>query len=55
MPDGASGFRVPGQTRELLRLRAGAGADLVLAARNNDRPLVYRPVPRRNATAVARR
>ncbi len=41
VPRMASGFFVPGQTRELLRVRSRAG-DLVVAARNNDRPLVFR-------------
>jgi len=38
----ASGFRVPGQSREVLRLRSRDGVFL-LVARNNDRPLVFRP------------
>ena len=37
----ASGFFVPGQTRALLRLRTKDGIRIV-AARNNDRPLVFR-------------
>ncbi len=38
----ASGFFVPGQTRMLLRLRATDG-ERIVAVRNNDRPLVFRP------------
>ena len=38
----ASGFVVPGQSRDILSLRSSAGA-LVFVARNNDRPLVFRP------------
>jgi enediyne biosynthesis protein E4 len=41
VPRLASGFFVPGQTRELLRLRARTGA-LIVAARNNERPLIFR-------------
>jgi enediyne biosynthesis protein E4 len=41
----ASGFFVPGQTRELLRLRSRTG-ELTVAARNNDRPLVFRTTGR---------
>jgi hypothetical protein len=43
----ASGFRVPGQTRDIVRLRTrgGSGA-LYLVARNGDRPLVFRPANR---------
>jgi hypothetical protein len=37
-----SGFRVPGQTRDIQRVRTASG-DLILVARNNDRPLVFRP------------
>ncbi len=38
----ASGFFVRGQSREVLRLRARDGV-LLVVARNNDRPLVFRP------------
>ena len=37
----ASGFFVPGQSREVLRLRSRDG-DLLFVARNNDKPLVFR-------------
>ena len=40
-----SGFFVPGQTRDIGRVRTRAG-DLYVAARNNDRPLLFRPQPR---------
>jgi hypothetical protein len=36
-----SGFYVPGQARDIKRLR-GASGDLYVVARNNDRPLVFR-------------
>ena len=38
----ASGFVVPGQSRAILRVRSRAGIVFVVA-RNNDRPLVFRP------------
>ena len=38
-----SGFIVPGQTRDIQRLRTRRG-DLYIVARNNDRPLFFRPV-----------
>ena len=38
-----SGFRVPGQTRDIQRVRTADG-ELVVVARNNDTPLVFRPV-----------
>jgi enediyne biosynthesis protein E4 len=41
MPRTVSGFVVPGQTREVLQVRTRDGA-LVFAARNNERPLVFR-------------
>ncbi len=39
-----SGLLVPGQTRDIQRVRTGAGPghDLFVFARNNDRPLVFR-------------
>ena len=37
-----SGFRVPGQSRDVQRLRTASGV-LYLVARNNDRPLIFRP------------
>jgi hypothetical protein len=36
-----SGFRVPGQSRDIQRVRT-AGGDVIVVARNNDRPLVFR-------------
>ena len=36
-----SGFMVPGQTRDIKRIRASSG-ELYVVARNNDRPLVFR-------------
>ena len=41
MPRTVSGFFVPGQSREVLQVKSRDGA-LVFAARNNDRPLVFR-------------
>ncbi len=41
VPRMASGFFVPGQSREILRLHAKDG-ELTLVARNNDRPLVFK-------------
>ena len=41
----ASGFFVPGQTRDIRRVRTRDGAAYVVA-RNNDRPLLFRPAPR---------
>ena len=35
-----SGFRVPGQSRDIQRVRTGRG-DLLVVARNNARPLVF--------------
>jgi hypothetical protein len=37
----ASGFRVPGQARDIARVRTHRG-DLIVVARNNDRPLLFR-------------
>lgn len=45
LPRTASGFFVPGQTREILRVRSRNG-DLTVIARNNDRPLVFRSTRR---------
>ena len=36
-----SGFMVPGQTRDIQRVRTANG-ELIVVARNNDRPLVFR-------------
>jgi enediyne biosynthesis protein E4 len=41
LPHLTSGFVVPGQSREILRVRSRTG-DLFVVARNNDRPLVFR-------------
>jgi len=38
-----SGFVVPGQARDIARLRTRRG-DLYIVARNNDRPLFFRPL-----------
>ena len=61
LPATASGFVVPGQTRDLARVRTGAGA-LLLVARNDDRLLAFRagarPTPARpapRATLAVRR
>jgi hypothetical protein len=48
-----SGFVVPGQARDVQRVRTAQG-DAFIVARNNDRPLLFRPTPRR-ARAVAAR
>ncbi len=42
-----SGFFVPGQARDVGRIRSRQG-DLYIVTRNNDRPLIFRstPVPR---------
>jgi hypothetical protein len=45
-----SGFFVPGQSRDIQRVRTASG-ELIIVARNNDRPLIFRPVrPARLAT-----
>ncbi|HMH25334.1 MAG TPA: hypothetical protein VK542_01980, partial [Gemmatimonadaceae bacterium] len=36
-----SGFLVPGQARDIQRVRTRSG-DIYIVSRNNDRPLVYR-------------
>ena len=51
LPRAVGGFAAPGQTRDLAVVRS-AGAPLLVAARNNDRPLVYRLRPA--GAAVAR-
>jgi hypothetical protein len=45
VPPRASGFRVPGQARDLQRLRTRDG-DLYVVTRNNDKPLLFRPAHR---------
>ena len=44
IPATKSGFFVPGQTRDIQRVRTRNGA-LYIVARNNDRPLVFRGAP----------
>ena len=51
-----SGFFVPGQSRDIARVRTPRG-DLFVVARNNDRPLIFRleqRKPRTVATATSR-
>ena len=51
-----SGFHVPGETRDIRRVRTRDGAAYVVA-RNNDRPLLFRPShrgERRTSVAAAR-
>jgi enediyne biosynthesis protein E4 len=40
-----SGFVVPGQARDIQRVRTAHG-DLFVVARNNDRPMVFRAAPK---------
>ena len=54
-----SGLRLPGQTRDIQRIRTVRG-ELYVAARNNDRPLLFQRLPASGArvadrTAAARR
>ncbi|HMJ58210.1 MAG TPA: VCBS repeat-containing protein, partial [Gemmatimonadales bacterium] len=42
LQEAQSGFVVPGETRDIQRLRTRRG-DLYIVARNNDRPLFFRP------------
>ena len=46
-----SGFAVPGQTRDIRRVRTRAG-ELYVVARNNDRALLFRPTGRAGAATV---
>jgi hypothetical protein len=48
-----SGFFVPGQARDIQRIRTPHG-DLIVVARNNDRPLVFRAAPRAPSPLTAR-
>ena len=48
VPARVSGFFVPGQARDIQRLRTKTG-DLYIVARNNDRPLFFRANPVRSA------
>jgi len=41
MPAAATGFRVPGQTRDIQRVRTANG-DIIVVTRNNDAPLVFK-------------
>ena len=50
LPATKSGFRVPGQTRDIQRVRTRNGT-LIIAARNNDRPLVFREARRDGGVA----
>ena len=52
VPMVTSGFVVPGQSRDIQRVRT-RGGDLIVVARNNDRPLVFRE--NRAGPDVARR
>ena len=52
LPARASGFRVPGQTRDIRRLRTARG-EMILVARNDDRPLLFRAAPGGSARQVA--
>jgi hypothetical protein len=46
-----SGFLVPGQARDIARLRTAAG-DAYIVSRNNDGPLLFRATRSRNTVAV---
>jgi hypothetical protein len=48
-----SGFFVPGQSRDIQRLRTGTG-DLYIVSRNNDRPLLFRATGKGRQLASAR-
>jgi len=50
----AVGFVVPGQSRDIQRVRTRSG-ELIVVARNNDRPLVFRPVSRSVAAGTGSR
>ncbi len=49
-----SGFVVPGQSRDVQRLRT-RGGDRFVVARNNDTPLVFRLAPRQVAAGASSR
>jgi hypothetical protein len=49
-----SGFRVPGQARDIQRLRTARG-DLYVVSRNDDRPLAFRAAPRATIASSTRR
>jgi hypothetical protein len=48
-----SGFLVPGQARDIQRVRTRRG-ELYVVTRNNDRPLVFRSTEGRRSLAAAR-
>jgi hypothetical protein len=48
-----SGFRVPGQARDIQRLRTASG-EMYIVSRNNDRPLLFRAAARGRQLASAR-
>ncbi len=50
VPAAESGFRVPGQARDIQRLRTRRG-DVYVVTRNNDRLLVFRAAPVRRSVA----
>ena len=52
VPVEQSGFFVPGQSRDIARVRTARG-DLIVVARNNDRPLVFRANRSRETVASA--
>jgi hypothetical protein len=52
VPARESGFRVQGQVRDIQRLRTRDGVRYVVL-RNNDRPLVFRPLPSASRSARA--
>lgn len=45
-PGAQSGFVVPGQSRDIQRVRTAGRGDLYVVARNNDRPLAFRRATR---------
>ncbi|PYP10609.1 MAG: hypothetical protein DMD56_08565, partial [Gemmatimonadetes bacterium] len=51
LPAAQSGFAVPGQARDIQRVRT-RGGDLYLVARNNDRPLIFRSTGAKRALAT---
>src|SRR6184192_856216 len=51
LPAAQSGFAVPGQARDIQRVRT-RGGDLYLVTRNNDRPLIFRSTGAKRALAT---
>ena len=51
LPAAQTGFAVPGQARDIQRVRT-RGGDLYLVARNNDRPLIFRSTGAKRALAT---